>query len=157
MNAMAQTPMGVGGAELYNPQSSRHPFMQVGLWSAQILLALAFAFAGAGSLLRPIDALAAVAVWPGEVPVALVRIIGALELMGAFGLLLPSLTRIRPSLTPLAATGLGGVMLLATLYNLAHGRWPAMALNLGLGSLAAFVAWGRSRRLPITPRKGSEK
>jgi hypothetical protein len=103
MNAMAQTPMGVGGAELYNPQSSRHPFT------------------GAGSLVRPIDVLSVVAVWPGEVPVALVRNIGALELMGAFGLLLPSLTRIRPALTPLAAMGLGGVMGLATLYNLVHG------------------------------------
>jgi putative oxidoreductase len=77
---------------------------------------------GAGSLVRPIDVLSVVAVWPGEVPVALVRNIGALELMGAFGLLLPSLTRIRPALTPLAAMGLGGVMGLATLYNLVHGR-----------------------------------
>lgn len=123
--------------------------MQFGLWSAQILLALAFAFTGMGSLTRPIDDLAAVAVWPGEVPVALVRTIGALELMGAFGLVLPSLTRIRPSLTPLAATGLAGVMLLAASYNLVHARWPAMALNLVLGSLAVFVAWGRARYLPL--------
>ena len=63
--------------------------MQFGLWSAQILLALAFAFTGMGSLTRAIDDLAAVAVWPGEVPLALVRIIGALELMGALGLVLP--------------------------------------------------------------------
>jgi putative oxidoreductase len=137
--------------------SSGDTILQVGLWTAQVLLALVFAFTGTGSLTRPIDDLAAVAVWPGEVPVALVRLIGAAELMGALGLILPSLTRIRPSLTPLAATGLTGVMLLASSYNLLHGRWPALALNLILGSLAVFVAWGRSRRLPITPRRRSEE
>jgi uncharacterized membrane protein YphA (DoxX/SURF4 family) len=134
--------------------SSRGAVLQIGLWTAQILLALAFAFTGTGSLVRPIDDLAAVAVWPGEVPAALVRLIGAAELMGALGLVLPSLTRIRPSLTPLAAAGLAVVMLLAASYNLFHGRWPAVALNLVLGSMAVFVAWGRSRRLPVTPRRG---
>jgi uncharacterized membrane protein YphA (DoxX/SURF4 family) len=132
----------------------RDTILHVGLWTAQILLALAFAFTGTGSLTRPIADLAAVAVWPGEVPAALVRLIGAAELMGALGLILPSLTRIRPSLTPLAAAGLAGVMLLAASYNLFHGRWPALALNLVLGSLAVFVAWGRARRLPLTPRRG---
>lgn len=134
--------------------SSGDTILQVGLWTAQILLALAFAFTGTGSLTRPIDDLAAVAVWPGEVPVALVRLIGAAELMGALGLILPSLTRIRPSLTPLAAAGLAGVMVLGASYNLVQGRWPAVALNLVLGSLAVFVAWGRSWRLPIAPRRG---
>jgi putative oxidoreductase len=129
--------------------SGRDTILQIGLWSAQILLALAFAFTGTGSLTRPIADLAAVARWPGEVPAALVRLIGAAELLGALGLILPSLTRIRPSLTPLAATGLVAVMLLAVAYNLSHGRWPALALNLVLGSMAVFVAWGRSRRLPI--------
>ncbi|HEX6307492.1 MAG TPA: DoxX family protein [Longimicrobiales bacterium] len=131
--------------------------LQIGLWTAQILLALAFAFTGTGSLTRPIDDLAEVAVWPGEVPAALVRAIGAAELAGALGLILPSLTRIRPSLTPLAAAGLAGVMLLAASYNLFHGRWPALALNLVLGSMAVFVAWGRSWRLPIVrPTGGNE-
>jgi putative oxidoreductase len=134
--------------------SSGDTILQIGLWTAQILLALTFAFTGTGSLMRPIADLAAVAVWPGEVPVAFVRLIGAAELMGALGLILPSLTRIRPSLTPLAAAGLAGVMFLAASYNLVHGRWPAVALNLVLGSLAVFVAWGRSRRLPIAPRRG---
>ena len=138
--------------------SRRDTILHVGLWTAQILLALAlalaFAFTGTGSLTRPIDDLAAVAVWPGEVPAALVRLIGAAELMGALGLILPSLTRIRPAVTPLAATGLVGVMLLAVSYNLSHGRWPALALNLVLGSLAVFVAWGRSQSLPLTPRRG---
>lgn len=129
--------------------------MQLGLWTAQILLALLFTFTGLGSLMRPIDDLAAAAVWPGEVPILAVRLIGAAEVTGALGLILPSLTRIRPSLTPLAATGLAVVMLLAAGYNLFHRRWPALALNLVLGALAAFVAWGRSRRLPIAQRRAT--
>jgi putative oxidoreductase len=122
------------------------------LWLAQILLALVFAFTGTGSLLRPVEDLAAVAVWPGEVPVALVRFIGAAELAGALGLILPSVTRIRPGLTPLAAAGLSVVMLFAAAYNLSQERWSPMTLNLLLGSLAAFVALGRARWLPIRER-----
>jgi hypothetical protein len=93
-----------------------------------------------------------VAVWPGEVPVALVRFIGAAELVGAVGLILPSVTRIWPGLTPLAAAGLATVMVFAAAYNLSQGRWAPVTLNLVLGSLAAFVAWGRARRLPIAER-----
>jgi uncharacterized membrane protein YphA (DoxX/SURF4 family) len=127
--------------------------MGILLWVAQILLAGVFTISGSGSLTRPIDDLAAVAIWPAEVSPILVRLIGAVELLGAVGLVLPALTRIRPSLTPLAALGLGTVMVLATLYNLLHLRWAPVAFNIVLGSIAAFIAWGRTQRKPIAPRR----
>ena len=74
---------------------------------------------------------------------ALVRFIGASELAAALGLVLPAATRIRPLLTPLAAIGLVMVMVLASLFHISRGEWFALPLNLVLGSLAAFVAWGR--------------
>jgi hypothetical protein len=44
-------------------------------------------------------------------------------------------------------------MVLATLYNLLHLRWAPVAFNIVLGSIAAFIAWGRTQRKPIAPRR----
>jgi hypothetical protein len=54
-------------------------------------------------------------------PVPLIRIIGICELLGAMGILLPAATRIRPKLTPAAATGLTTVMALAITFHLYRG------------------------------------
>ena len=43
-------------------------------------------------------------------------------------------------------------MVLASLFHISRGEWFALPLNLVLGSLAAFVAWGRLRKVPIFPR-----
>jgi len=87
------------------------------------------------------------------VPGPLVRFIGAAELAGAIGLLLPGLLRIRPVLTPLAGIGLATVMLLATGFHVTRGEYGVLAMPLGLGALAAFVAWGRLRAVPIASRR----
>jgi putative oxidoreductase len=80
----------------------------------------------------------------------MVRFIGACELAGAVGLILPAATRIRPMLTPLAASGLVVVMLLAMAFHISRGEAAqALPINLTLGALAAFVAWGRFRKAPI--------
>ena len=98
-------------------------------------------------------ALQSVLNWSIDVPVPLMRIIGVCELLGAIGLMLPAATRIRPELTPAAATGLTTVMALAITFHLyrgdAGGRFVVPA---ALGLLAAFVAWARFRKVPIVPR-----
>jgi hypothetical protein len=81
-----------------------------------------------------------------------VRFIGVAELAGALGLILPAATRIQPRLTALAAVGLATMMALAIPFHLMRGETGAIVFNLVLGSLAAFVAWGRERRAPIEPR-----
>src|SRR5438128_8958096 len=72
------------------------------LWSLQVLLALVFLFAGSIKLATPADVLATF--FP--LPEAFVRFIGLAECLGAIGLILPALFKIRPSLTPLAGCGL---------------------------------------------------
>jgi len=130
----------------------RSPRLHIALWVAQGLLAAAFGMAGAMKLATPITALAAQMGWPGDVPAALVRLIGAAELAGALGLVLPSALRIRPVLTPLAAAGLVAVMVLAAGFHLTRGEASMLPANLILGVLAAFVAWGRYRKAPIPAR-----
>lgn len=122
------------------------------LWLTQVLLAAAFLLVGYTHALAPIEVAVARAPWVPSLPVALVRFIGAAEIAGALGLLLPAATRIRPWLTPLAAVGLGTMMVLAVPFHLMRGEGSAVVLNLALGSLAAFVAWGRTRRAPIQGR-----
>lgn len=128
------------------------PALRATLWVAQILLAVAFGAAGAMKLTQPLADLAGTMAWTAAVPGALVRFIGAAELAGALGLVLPSLTRIQPRLTALAALGLVVVMALATAFHLSRGEGEMVAPNLVLGALAAFVAWGRGKAAPISPR-----
>ncbi len=130
------------------PTSSKS--LHFGLWVAQVLLAAAFAMAGSFKVSAPIDELARQMAWVGAVPPALVRFIGTSELLGALGLILPSITRVRPALSALAALGLVTIMALAIPFHLTRGE-PIVA-NIVLGTIAAFVAWGRFRKAPIAPR-----
>lgn len=126
--------------------------MKYGLWIVQILLALAFLAAGFMKLTMPIEQLAQNMVWVSDVPAWLVRFIGLAEVAGGLGLVLPALTRIQPHLTPLAGAGLALVMILASGFHLTRGEFGFIIPNIVLLALAAFVAYGRWKIAPITPR-----
>jgi DoxX-like protein len=121
------------------------------LWIVQCLLACVFLVAGAIKLVSPIDTLQAEL----PLPEALIRFIGFAETLGAIGLILPSLLRILPGLTPLAAAGLAILMIGATLLTpaLSDGEIAPAVLPLVLGLLSALVVYGRTRRVPIQPRR----
>ncbi len=126
--------------------------IQIAIWMAQVLLFLAFGMAGVMKSTMPIAELSKTMAWVGRLPPGLVRFIGGAELSGALGLLLPSLTRIRPGLTPLAAAGLLTIQVLAAGHHLMNGEASLVPINLVFGSMAAFIVWGRWKRAPITPR-----
>jgi uncharacterized membrane protein YphA (DoxX/SURF4 family) len=128
--------------------------MTYALWIVQALLALLFLFAGGMKLVLPLDVLASMGS-PNQIPLPglFVRFIGVVEVLGALGLILPGLLRIKPGLTPLAAAGLVIIMIGATALTLAaDGVAPAM-VPLTVGLLAAFVAYGRWRLAPHTARR----
>lgn len=127
--------------------------VHIALWIAQVLLGLAFASAGWMKFMQPIDALLASGMdWVSAMPAAMVRFIGLSELLGGIGLILPAATRIAPGLTPLAGAGLAVVMLLAALFHVVRAEFSALPINIVLGGLAAFIAWGRWKKAPIAPR-----
>lgn len=111
----------------------------VPLWIVQGLLACIFLFAGGLKLALPLADLTAQFPLPG----AFMRFIGVCEILGAVGLILPGLLRIRSGLTPLAATGLVLIMIGATTTTLAVGQGAAALIPFIVGILAAFVAYGR--------------
>lgn len=88
-------------------------------------------------------------------PGLLVRFIGVCEVLGALGLILPGLLRIRPGLTPLAATGLAIIMIGATVLTMIGDGLGAAVVPLVTALLAAFVAYGRWRLAPLRDRSGS--
>ena len=120
--------------------------MNIALWIVQALLAALFVFAGGMKLVMPIEEMMK------QMPIPLagwfVRFTGVVEALGAIGLILPWLLRIRPGLTPLAAAGLVIVMIGAIAYTLAAGDIASALIPLVVGLLAAFVAYGRWRLTP---------
>jgi hypothetical protein len=72
-----------------------------------------------------------------------VKLIGTAELAAALGLILPAAARVAPVLTPLAATGLVVLMVLAAITHARRREPGGIAVNAVLLVLAAVVAWGR--------------
>jgi uncharacterized membrane protein len=126
--------------------------MSILLWIVQILLTLLFLFAG-GTKFLPAETLQKMNS-PNAVPLPMlfVRFLGVCEVLGALGLLLPSLLRIRPKLTPLAAAGLGIIMIGAVILTVMGDGVGAAVIPLVAGLLCLFVAYGRWRIRPIPPR-----
>ena len=123
--------------------------LNITLWVAQILLGALNMMAGSMKLFQPIEALTQTLPWVNETPSSLVRFIGLSELAGGLGLLLPSLLRIKPGLTPIAAIGLVAVQVLATAFHISRGETSVIGINLVFAGIAAFIAWGRMKRAPI--------
>ena len=124
--------------------------MTYALWVVQGLLALLFLFTGGMKLVLPLEAMQG----PVELPGLFLRCIGVAEVLGALGLILPGLLRIRPGLTPLAAAGLVIIMTGATVVTVAGGQLAPALLSVVVGLLAAFVAFGRWR---LAPLRGSSR
>jgi DoxX-like protein len=82
-------------------------------------------------------------------PGMLLRFVAVCEVLGAVGLILPGLLRIRPGLTPLAAAGLVIIMIGAIALTLAMGQTGPALFSFVVGILAAFIAYGRWRLAPL--------
>jgi len=120
--------------------------LSTALWILQALLAVFFAFgSGAPKLLMPTEQLP----MPIPLPSAFVHLIGVAEVLGAIGLILPGLLRVRASLTPLAAACLVLLTLCATGYQLLAGQPGNAAFAVAIGLLCAIVAYGRWRLAPL--------
>ena len=118
--------------------------MNVALWIIAGLLAATFLAGGVVKLALPKQRLAAVGMgFVEDYGTGAVKAIGALEVMAAVGLILPSALDIAPVLVPLAALGLVALMIGAMITHLRRHEAQDLVVNLILLALAAVVAWGR--------------
>jgi len=116
----------------------------VALWIVQSLLAALFLFAGGSKLVMPVEAMQGAIPLPSE----FLRFIGVAEVLGALGLLLPGILRIRQALTPIAAVGLACIMSGATVISIEAGAGAGAAVPFVVGSLATLIVIGRSAWAP---------
>ena len=115
--------------------------MNVFLWIAASLVAVAMLGAGAFKLSKPkADLAASGQPWVEDFSAGTVKAIGTLEVLAALGLVLPALLDIAPVLVPMAATGVVLLMIGAASTHARRGEYPDIAANVVLGGLALAVA-----------------
>lgn len=127
--------------------------MNTALWIVTGLLTAVYLFSGCGKLFIPREKMAAMADaarWVLDFRPGTLKAIGALEILGAAGLVLPALLGVAPVLVPLAAGGLALIMAGAVILRVRRGETKAALGDGGYLALAAFVAIGRSVLEPFT-------
>lgn len=118
--------------------------MNVAVWIVTAVLAVLFATAGLMKLTRSKEQLVASSQgWAGDFPPGVLKMIGAFEVAGALGLILPAVTGIATWLVPAAAIGLALIMVGAAITHLRRQEYPNVLANLVLFVMAAFVAVAR--------------
>jgi uncharacterized membrane protein YphA (DoxX/SURF4 family) len=115
--------------------------VETALWIAQVLLAAIFLVTGMTKLTQPRLKMAAGPMrWAADVSDGQFRAIGAVEVLGAIGLIVPAALGIAPLLTPLAAVGLVLTMVVAIRTHVRYAESERLAVPIVVLALALFVA-----------------
>ncbi|MFJ2866950.1 DoxX family protein [Kitasatospora sp. NPDC087314] len=114
--------------------------MNAGYWIVAGLLALFHLYGGGVKVVRSRERLRPMMAWVDGMPMAAVRAIGAVEVLGAIGLVLPPLTGIAPGLALVAAIGFVILQVGAIGVHLSLGD-RRVALNVTLVLAAAVTGW----------------
>ena len=115
--------------------------MTAAYWVVAGLLAPFYLYAGGLKLVRTQKQLEPTMGWVDTIPMPGVRALGAIEVLGALGLILPPLTAIAPTLALGAAAGFVFLQLLASALHLSRGETSNLWLNGALLVLAALATW----------------
>ncbi len=121
------------------------------LWVLQWLFGVYFLVIGIMHFVVP-EGLPAQLDWMYDLSDTLHAVTGIAEILGGLGLILPSLTRIRPELTPLAGLGLILIMVGAVVWHTGRGEMTNVGINVLNAIILAYIAYGRWRLVPIEPR-----
>lgn len=118
--------------------------MNVFLWVVASALALVFLAVGAAKIAQPKPRLVEAGMGAlDEFSPGAIKAIGGLEVLAAFGLVLPAAVGVAPVLVPLAALGLVLLMAGAAVTHMRRKENPSVGVNAVLLVLAAVVAWTR--------------
>jgi len=127
--------------------------LNIAIWIGEVILMGIFGYTGYMKTFMPISELSMTIPWTGDVPMAMVRLIGICEIAGALGLILPPVIKFLPGiLTPMASMGLMTIMLFAMIFHSMRGEMQALPINVVLGGIALFVSWGRYKKFPVHPK-----
>ncbi|WP_436519596.1 DoxX family protein [Actinoplanes sp. HUAS TT8] len=118
--------------------------MSIAFWITAGLLAVVALVGGITKTFVPKQKLAAApgGQWTANASTGFVKTLGVLEILAAFGLILPAVTGIAPVLTPITAICWVLLMIGALITHYRNeGVSPVMLLNVTYLSLAVFVAF----------------
>ena len=113
--------------------------MSTALWIIQAILGAMMFSLGMLKTFLPIEKLNKLS-WTTRNSNGFIRFVGISELLIGLGLVLPQLTGILPVLTPIAATFLGVIMILAIAEHVRHKETHEIWKNVLIMLLATFVA-----------------
>ena len=114
--------------------------MNTVLWVLQGLFAAMFLVAGYLKTTKEREVLEETMPWVDDFSTSVVRFVGVAELLGAIGLVLPAAVDVAPWLTPLAASGIALIMLLAAIHHLRKGEWKEVTFNAVVFAGTLFIA-----------------
>lgn len=118
--------------------------MHVTLWILAGALSAALVGAGISKLVGTRERLVEKTPYVQDFPQGVIRAIGAAEVAGSIGLVVPPLVGIAPALVPVAATGVAILMTGGAITHLRRGDGMGAAVPaLVLAVVAAVVAWAR--------------
>ncbi|NEA23821.1 DoxX family protein [Actinomadura bangladeshensis] len=119
--------------------------MNLALWIGTGLLAAVALAGGTIKVLVPQQKLAATpgGQWTEDVSAGVVKILGALELLAAVGLIVPAVVGIATVLVPVTALCWALLMIGAMITHGRRGEFRFAVLNLIYLMLAVFIMWGR--------------
>ena len=115
--------------------------MRIAYWIVAGLLCVFYLYAGGKKVAQAKEQLAPMMGWVDTIPMWLVRCIGAVEILGAAGLILPPLTGIATGLAMAAAIGFVVLQVLATGVHLSRGEVRLIGLNIALIATAGVTVW----------------
>ena len=116
--------------------------MIIAYWIIAGLLALVYLLSGGMKVVRSREQLIAAGQgWVEGANTGIVKLVGALEVAGALGLILPPITGIAPSLAPMAALGLVLVQAVAIGVHMKLNDTKSLPVNIILLALAVAAAW----------------
>jgi hypothetical protein len=114
--------------------------MLIAFWIVNGLTALLFLAAGSMKVIRPKAALADMGMaWTADFNSGVIKAIGAAQVLGAIGMILPALLNIVPILSPIAATCIALIMLGAVVVHARRKESVVVALVLMLLAVASAI------------------
>jgi len=119
------------------------------VWTAQLVLASFFGAMAVLKLMPQYDRVVELMAWAGSVPETFVRMLGVVELLGAIAIAAPAVTHLPQRVVGYTAVFFVTLMSAATIIHIARGEPRMLIINVSVGALAAFVAWGRLAHKPL--------
>jgi uncharacterized membrane protein YphA (DoxX/SURF4 family) len=114
--------------------------VNIAIWIAQGILAAVFVAAGLMKLTHSRAALKEKTPYVEDFTDRQVKAIGAVEVLGAAGIIVPAAVKVAVILTPIAACGLALTMVVAAVTLIRRGETAHVPLNVVIFALAVFVA-----------------